>query len=57
MEVCELWRALHCVVEMRLQSAALQQAVGHLCQVYPHDGIGIPKTRDEYALRRRLGGI
>lgn len=45
MEVSELRRALHCVVEMWLQSTALQKAVGHLCQVYPHYGIGIPETQ------------
>lgn len=39
MKVLELRCAQYCIVEVRLQSAALQEAVGHLCQVDPNYGV------------------
>lgn len=43
MKVLQLRCALHCVVEVRFQSATPQEAVGHLRQVNPNYGIWIPK--------------
>lgn len=44
MKVLQLRFALYCVVEMGFQSAAPQEAVGHLCQVDPNYGIGVPES-------------
>ena len=42
MKVLELRFSCHCVVEMGLQSTTLQEAVSHLCQVDPNNGIRVP---------------
>ena len=47
MELLELRSSRYCVVEMRFQFPALQEAVRHLRQVDPNNSIGIPEIRDK----------
>lgn len=48
-KVLELRCSLHCVVEMRFQRSASQEAVGHLCQVNPNYGVRIPGTWNDWS--------
>ena len=58
MKVLEPRCALDRIVEMWFQSTTLQEAVGHLRQVDPNDGIRIPETcaRNKYKVDGKHDG-
>lgn len=53
-KVLQLRWTRHCVVEMWFQSPALQETVGHLCQVDPNYGIWIPDTKYTHTHTHRM---